>query len=149
MSDRIASKSDEERQRLAGDVLASLPLHIRATNDRQSSAPKRHRHHRLDYSRSRASGPVEALDCVAASPSIVSAISSDGALSFTLCPRPRGVVVQRSELRPGKRRIVQSMLFANARAFVLWCESDQLRFAYPLLFSNLSRRGRDLFDSAG
>jgi hypothetical protein len=90
----------------------------------------------------------EALDGGSASRPIVSARSPDGALTFTLCPRPSGVVVQRSELRLGDRCLVQSMLFTSARAFVTWCETDQLRFAYPMLFINLARSGCELFDSA-
>lgn len=91
----------------------------------------------------------EAFDDVADSRSTVTAGSADGTLALTLCRRPGGVLVQRSEVRPGDTRVVQSMLFASACAFAIWCESDQLRFAYPLLFSNLARSGRELFDSAG
>lgn len=84
-----------------------------------------------------------------ASSRIVTAASSDGAVTFTLSARPGGISVQRNEQRPGGRRLVQSMRFSNAQSFVKWCESDELRFAYPLLFSNLARSGRELFDAPG
>jgi hypothetical protein len=149
MSDRLASKSDEAPERPVGSFLASTPLGIRTENDRRMPSSNRHRQRRRHSSRTRVGDLSEALDGVAASPSTVSARSPDGALSFMLCARPRGVVVQRSELRHGDRRVVQLMLFPSAHTFVTWCESDQLRFAYPMLFINLARSGRDLFDRAG
>jgi hypothetical protein len=154
MSDHLASKSDEAPERPVGSFLApsTTPLG-RMANDRRASSSDRHRHrHRQrprQPPRSGARGPSGAHDGAPASQSAVSARSPDGVLTFMLCPRPRGVVVQRSELRHGDRRVVQLMLFASAHAFVMWCESDQLRFAYPMLFINLARSGRDLFDSVG
>ena len=82
-----------------------------------------------------------------ASSRIVTAASSDGALMFTLSARPGGISVQRNEQRPGGRRLVQSLRFSDAPSFVKWCESDELRFAYPLLFANLARSGCELFDT--
>ena len=145
MSDRLASRSDEEGQAFVGTVLA--PVHLRiAVNEHRNPSPNRRRHRQ--GSRSRVGGQSEALGGVGMSPPTVSARSSDGALTFALCPRPHGVVVQRSELRRGGRPVVQSILFTNARAFMTWCESDHLRFDYPLLFIDLARCARDLFDSA-
>ena len=147
MSDRAASNSDEAPQRPQGVLAAQWPLRIRAPNDRRTPSSKRHRRHRREHPRSRSSASLEALDDVAAA-STVCVRSPDGALTFILWQRPHGVVVQRSELRPGDGRVVQSMMFASAHAFGTWCQSDQLRFAYPLLFINLARSGRDLFASA-
>ena len=145
MSNRLASRSDEEGQAFVGTVLA--PVHLRiAANERRTPSPGR-RPYRQN-SRSRVGGQSESLGGVGMSPPTVSARSSDGALTFTLYLRPHGVVVQRSELRRGDRRVVQSILFTNARAFVTWCESDHLRFDYPMLFIDLARYGRDLFDGA-
>jgi hypothetical protein len=147
MLDRAASISDEVRQRPQGVFAAQLPLRIRAANDRRTPFSNRHRRHRRDHPRSRPSATLEALHDEAAS-STVCASSPDGVLAFILWERPHGVVVQRSELRPGDGRVVLSMMFASAHAFVTWCQSDHLRFAYPLLFVNLARSGCELFDRA-
>ena len=78
----------------------------------------------------------------------VTAMSDDKVLTFHLAARPGGVAVQRSERRAGGRRVVQSVRFADEASFVRWCQSDELRFAYPLLFSKLSRSGCELFNAA-
>lgn len=78
----------------------------------------------------------------------VTAMSDDKVLIFQLTARPAGVAVQRSERRAGDRRVVQSVRFADEAAFVRWCQSDELRFAYPLLFSKLARSGCELFNAA-
>lgn len=146
MSDRLASNSDKEWHGPVSRLLAPAPSGIRVANDRREASPNRHRLRQRRSLRSKGDGLPEALDLVAASSSIVCARSSDGALTFTLWLRPRGLVVERSELWPDDRRVAQSMLFASAHAFVTWCECDQLRFAYPMLFINLARSGSDLFD---
>jgi hypothetical protein len=84
-----------------------------------------------------------------AGPQAVQCASPDGALAFAVFPGSRGLVVQRTELRPADKLRVESWLFADASAFAKWCESDALRFAYPLLFVNLARCGRDVFARAG
>ena len=61
--------------------------------------------------------------------------------------RPGGIAVQRTEQRPDGRRVVQSMHFADEATYVRWCQSDDLWFTYPLLFSKLSRSGCELFKS--
>lgn len=81
-----------------------------------------------------------------ASETSMTARSPDRALAFTLRRRPFGVLVQRSEQASGGVRLVQSTLFTSAQAFVAWCDSDPLRFAYPMLFYNLARSGGGLFD---
>jgi hypothetical protein len=149
MLDRLASNSGEERQSSASRLPAPAIVRIRKANDRRTQPPERGRWRRRNSSRSAVGGLPEALGDVADSRSTVTARSPDGTLALKLYWRPGGVLMQRSELRPGDTRVVQAMLFASARAFALWCESDQLRFAYPLLFSNLARSGRDLFDNAG
>ena len=149
MSDRLASKRDEERQLPEGSLPSLPPPGVPTTNGRCTPRPMRHRQRRRRPCRDRLSAPTEALDGGSASRPTICVKSPDGALTLTLWPRPGGVVVQRNELRLGDRRHVQSMLFASAHAFVTWCETDQLRFAYPMLFFNLTRSGRELFDSAG
>ncbi len=71
--------------------------------------------------------------------------SDDGVVTFQLEPCAGGVVMKRtrSHLRPGQ--VVQSMQFHEEESFLRWCDGDQLRFAYPLLFANLRRSGRALF----
>lgn len=75
-------------------------------------------------------------------------MSDDKVLVFRISVRPGGIAVQRSERRTGGRQVVQSLHFADEAAFVRWCESDALRFAYPLLFSKLTRSGCELFNAA-
>ena len=140
MSDHMRMECDEEGQRQAGCCVA--PFGRRASN------PGRRQHRRERVPR-RSNRSPEVSDGVAASSTMVSARSPDGTLTIRLCPRPSGVAVQRNELRTSGACVVQWMFFPSASAFVAWCASDPLRFAYPLLFINVSRTGRDLFDSAG
>lgn len=77
----------------------------------------------------------------------VIAMSDDKVLVFQLSARPSGIAVQRSERRAGGGQVTQSLRFADETAFVRWCESDALRFAYPLLFSKLTRSGCELFNA--
>jgi hypothetical protein len=76
------------------------------------------------------------------------ASSPDKVLSIHIAARPGGIAVQRTEQRPGGRRLVQSIRFEDEVAFVRWCESDDLWFAYPLLFSEMARSGCALFRPA-
>ena len=78
----------------------------------------------------------------------VTATSDDKVLTFQLTARPGGIAVQRTEQRAGGRRVVQSVRFDDEAAFVRWCESDDLWFSYPLLFSKLTRSGCELFNAA-
>lgn len=75
-------------------------------------------------------------------------MSDDKVLVFQLSARPGGISVRRSERRSGGEQVTQSVRFTDESAFARWCESDALRFAYPLLFSKLTRSGRDLFNAA-
>ena len=74
--------------------------------------------------------------------------SDDGVVTFQLKRCADGVVMERTRnrLRPGQ--IVQAMQFGEEASFLRWCEGDQLRFAYPLLFANLRRSGCALFHSS-
>ena len=67
-------------------------------------------------------------------------------MSFQLLARAGGIAVQRTERQTNGRRLVQSVRFDDEAAFVRWCRSDDLWFTYPLLFSNLTRRGCELFN---
>lgn len=72
--------------------------------------------------------------------------SCDKVLSFHLSARAGGIAVQRTERQTNGRRLVLSVRFDDEAAFVRWCRSDDQRFAYPLLFSNLTRSGCELFN---
>ena len=78
----------------------------------------------------------------------VIAKSGDRVLVFQLNARPGGIAVQRSERHAGGGNVTQSVRFTDEAAFTRWCESDALRFAYPLLFSKLTRSGCELFNAA-
>lgn len=75
----------------------------------------------------------------------VTETSDDKVLTVQITARPGGIAVQRTERRPGGKRVVQSMYFVDESTFVRWCQADDLWFAYPLLFSKLTRRGCELF----
>jgi hypothetical protein len=78
----------------------------------------------------------------------VSVTSDDQVLVFQLNARPGGLAVQRKERRAGGGQVTQSLRFTDEASFTRWCESDALRFAYPLLFSKLMRSGSELFNTA-
>ena len=78
----------------------------------------------------------------------VIATSDDQVLVFHLNARPGGISVQRKESRAGGGQVTQSVRFTDEASFTRWCESDALRFAYPLLFSKLTRSGCVLFNAA-
>ncbi len=72
--------------------------------------------------------------------------SADGVLTVHVTARPEGIAVERTVTRVEGRRITQSVRFADESTFVRWCHSDDLWFTYPLLFSQLTRRGSELFN---
>jgi len=71
--------------------------------------------------------------------------SNDGALSFTLASCSAGVFAERLQTTLGSRRVVQSIIFEAEAEFIRWCDADGTRLAYPLVCSNLRRRGGELF----
>ena len=71
--------------------------------------------------------------------------SDDGALSFTLAPCGSGIFAGRLQTTLASRRVVQSIIFEDAAGFIRWCDADRARLAYPLVCSNLRRRGCELF----
>jgi hypothetical protein len=71
--------------------------------------------------------------------------SPDGVLTFHVSARSGGIAIERAEHRSGGRHFIQSVRFDDEVAFVRWCQADDLCFAYPLLFSQLTRRGGELF----
>jgi len=76
-------------------------------------------------------------------------VSPDGVLVFVLKKASAGVHVERrQQVKHGARTGVASVLtlFANELAFVRFCESDALRFEYPLTYAQLLREFDDLLD---
>lgn len=71
--------------------------------------------------------------------------SGDGVLTLHVSARPGGIAVERAERRAGGSRFIQSVRFDDEASFIRWCRSDDLWFAYPLLFSQLTRRAGELF----
>ena len=72
--------------------------------------------------------------------------SADGVVSFTAVPCKGGVFVERLHCRPASWRIAQSMVFRDEAEFIRWCDADRLKWDYPLVCSNLRRRGRAIFE---
>lgn len=72
--------------------------------------------------------------------------SSDGVISFRLTRRGAGVFVERAQIRGPSCRAVHIVQFKNISTFLDWCDADQLRFSYPLVFSSLKRHGCTLLD---
>jgi hypothetical protein len=71
--------------------------------------------------------------------------SEDGVIAFSLARVATGVHVERIELRKGRARIVHSTVFADDKSFERWCDSDSVRFDYPLVYVSLKRDGNELF----
>jgi hypothetical protein len=81
-------------------------------------------------------------------PRTFSATSPDGAVAFKVAQLAGAIHVERTCVRTGGQRIVQSVRFVDPEAFIHWCEADPLKFAYPLLYDNLKRGGCALFPAA-
>ena len=71
--------------------------------------------------------------------------SEDGTLTFRLKRIDGRLHMERSRRRARSSAVVQVTDFGDESSFIRWCESDRLRFTYPLLFANLKRSGRALF----
>ena len=74
--------------------------------------------------------------------------SPDGSVSFVLVRHGGGVNVERTKARLHGGRMSTAMRFPDEASFIQWCDTDRLRFTYPLLFEQLRRSGRALFTSA-
>ena len=67
--------------------------------------------------------------------------SDDGVITFTLTAAARGLFVERTELRADEARVVQSTLFNDDASFERWCDTDAVRFEYPVLYVRLKHDG--------
>ena len=71
--------------------------------------------------------------------------SDDGSLVVSMQWTPEGMFVERTMQRPGMSRVVQDVVFGTADEFRRWCNADQARFDYPLLYANLARNADAIF----
>jgi len=72
--------------------------------------------------------------------------SDDGVLRFRLVGSATGVVVKRTHHQSCHERVDVSMAFVSEASLSQWCAADPLRYTYPLLFAQLRRSGRALFN---
>jgi hypothetical protein len=79
--------------------------------------------------------------------SALAASSGDGAVEFRLRRSRSGLCVERRHFRGGAGRTIHAMRFASEASFLRWCDADELQFRFPLVYSNLRRRGRALLSS--
>jgi hypothetical protein len=74
--------------------------------------------------------------------------SDDGALVVTMQCTPDGMFVERTIQRPGMSRVVQAVIFGTAEQFRRWCDADQARFDYPLVYASLARNADAIFSGS-
>jgi hypothetical protein len=74
--------------------------------------------------------------------------SGDGALVVTMQCTSEGMFVERAIQRPGTSRVVQAVIFGTADQFRRWCDADQARFDYPLLYASLARHADAMFSAS-
>lgn len=68
--------------------------------------------------------------------------SDDGNVCFRLHPTRSGLWVERErQQKCHQARLVHSVVFASLDKFARWCESDSVRFDYPIVFSIIKREG--------
>ena len=75
--------------------------------------------------------------------------SDDGVVVLMLRRVPAGLFVERTQLRSGGARAIQSAVFADNESFQRWCDADAARLDYPSVYVNLKRDGDALFSHRG
>ena len=101
-----------------------------------------------------AAGPHTAAGTGDAAPFTPRASSSfdspDGRLRVTVARGQRRdrLFVERRMLSPTGRLVTQLSDFGSIEDFLRWCDADPAKYAYPLEFSSLRKRGSQLFDEA-
>lgn len=73
--------------------------------------------------------------------------SPDGVLTFRLMKGKTGVFVERVQRR-GAGTLSHSAVFFSQEEFAAFCDTDDLRFNYQLLYLQLRKNFEDLFDGA-
>jgi hypothetical protein len=76
-------------------------------------------------------------------------VSEDGAVSFKVEATPAGLGIERVQRRPLGTQFVQVFLFDDTASFKRWCDTDPIRFQYPLLHGQVRRQGDDYFAAKG
>lgn len=72
-------------------------------------------------------------------------VSEDGAVSFKVEATPVGLGIERVQRRPLGTQFMQVFVFDDAASFERWCDTDPIRFQYPLLHGQIRRQGDDYF----
>ncbi len=72
------------------------------------------------------------------------ASSPDGKLGVTLRPCAGGLYVERWHTIDASGAITQGLMFADETEFHRWCDADDARYDYPLMWVNMRRAGGDL-----
>ena len=68
--------------------------------------------------------------------------SDDGSVQVYLQVTRFGLWVQRERLRVESRaRLVHCVVFQDSRGFERWCDSDSLRFDYPIVSAMVKHQG--------
>lgn len=71
--------------------------------------------------------------------------TSDGSVTFLLRATDYGLLMERTQRQGRGLRLVQTMVFVDAKSFDHWCSVEPLRFKDALLFSKLVREGHATF----
>jgi hypothetical protein len=74
----------------------------------------------------------------------VALCTTDGTVAFHLRSSELGLLIERLQHRPTGTVLGQSMLLADVRAFLRWCDVEPLRFDDPVLYDRLRRQGDGL-----
>lgn len=77
--------------------------------------------------------------------------SHDGSLSFVLRRKSQGVQLERKEEVAEESvsgHVSLVTLFETAQQFVEFCDADEARYRYPLVFQQLRREADELFSHA-
>ncbi|UUX97310.1 hypothetical protein [Aquabacterium sp. J223] len=74
--------------------------------------------------------------------------SDDGTVSYRLQPTRHGLCVERERKQVcGRARLVHTAIFRDSACFLRWCEADSVRFDYPIVFSDIRRKGGALLEN--
>jgi hypothetical protein len=70
--------------------------------------------------------------------------SDDGLIEFALHDVGGKLAVERVHARHGASRVEQVTMFSDWGSFERWCDSDAVRFDYPLVHTHLKRHGAEI-----
>lgn len=72
-------------------------------------------------------------------------ITKDGSVTILLRATNYGLLMERTQRQGAGVRLLQAMVFGDAKSFDHWCAVEPLRFEDGLLFSKLVREGHAAF----